>query len=90
MQLSITLSACTSALPTHVHTCRSSYRNLACAPDASESTYEIGHVAVEDMHLYILCRCVVLPEAQLRDITVSKKGYSMDYIYNTAHVTIEN
>ena len=24
---------------------------FACAPDTSESTYEIGHVAVEDMHL---------------------------------------
>ena len=66
---------------------------FAWAPDTtdiSESTYEIGHVAVEDMHLYILCRCVVLPEAQLKDITVSKKGYYVVYLTyaNTAHVTI--
>ena len=32
---------------------------FASASDTSESTYGIEHIEVKDMHLYILCRCVV-------------------------------
>ena len=60
---------------------------FACAPDTSESMYGIDHIAVEYMHQYILCRCVVL-----RGIAASKKGYYVAYLTyaNTVHVNIVN
>ena len=53
---------------------------FAYASDTSESTYGIEHIEVKDMHLYITCRCVVLPKTRLMDITVSKKGYYVIYL----------
>ena len=53
---------------------------FAYASDTSENTYGIEHIEVKDMHLYILCRCVVLPKTRLMDITVSKKGYYVVYL----------
>ena len=66
MQLSFTMWAYRYALPIHVHTCWSSYS--ACASDTSQSTYGIEQIEVKDMHLYILCRSVVLRKTQLVDI----------------------
>ena len=53
---------------------------FAYASDTSESTYGIEHIEVKDMHLCILCRCVVLPKIRLMDKAVSKKGYYVVYL----------
>ena len=75
MQLSFTMWAYRSALPIHVHYAGVATETFAYASDTSQSTYGIEHIEVKDMHLYILCRCEVLPKTRLMDIAVSKKGY---------------
>ena len=61
---------------------------FASASDTSQSTYGIEHIEVKDMHLYILCRCVVLPKTRLMDIAISKKGYYMVYNMTYANTAI--